>query len=38
MKAVIEKARAASFNFGQRVEDHFVAITKMVEIGKGGGP
>ena len=32
-EAVIEKARAACFNSGQRVEDHFVDITEMVEIG-----
>ena len=37
MNAVIEKARAACFNSGLRVEDHFVEITGMVEIGKGGG-
>ena len=35
-EAVIEKARTASFNSGQRVEDHFVEITEMIEIGKGG--
>lgn len=35
-EAVIEKARTACFNSGQRVEDHFVEITEMVEIGKGG--
>lgn len=34
--AVIEKARTACFNSGQRVEDHFVGIDEMVEIGKGG--
>ena len=33
---VIEKARTACFNSGQRLEDHFVDITEMVEIGKGG--
>lgn len=33
--AVIEKARTACFNSGQRVEDHFVDITEMVAIGKG---
>jgi DNA-damage-inducible protein D len=31
--AVIEKARTACFNSGQRVEDHFVGIDEMVEIG-----
>ena len=35
-QAVIEKARAACFNSGQRVEDHFVEINEMIEIGKGG--
>ncbi len=25
----------ACFNSGQRVEDHFVDITEMIEIGKG---
>jgi DNA-damage-inducible protein D len=35
-EAVIEKARAACFNSGQRVEDHFVEINDMIEIGKGG--
>jgi DNA-damage-inducible protein D len=30
---VIEKARAACFNSGQRIEDHFVDITEMVDIG-----
>ena len=35
-EAVVERARAACFNSGQRVEDHFVDITEMIEIGKGG--
>jgi DNA-damage-inducible protein D len=35
-EAVIERARTACFNSGQRVEDHFVEITEMIEIGKGG--
>jgi DNA-damage-inducible protein D len=35
-ETVIEKARAACFNSGQRTEDHFVEITEMIEIGKGG--
>ncbi len=35
-EAVVEKARAACFNSGQRVEDHFVEINEMIEIGKGG--
>ena len=33
---VIQKARLACFNSGQRVEDHFVDVTEMIEIGKGG--
>ena len=32
---VIHKARAACFNSGQRLEDHFVEVTEMIEIGKG---
>ena len=32
---VICKARLACFNSGQRIEDHFVDITEMVEIGSG---
>ncbi len=32
---VIQKARAACFNSGQRLEDHFVDVTEMVEIGSG---
>jgi len=32
-QAVIESARIACFNNGQRVEDHFVEVTEMVEIG-----
>ncbi|NJL19312.1 MAG: hypothetical protein HC901_03285 [Bdellovibrionaceae bacterium] len=35
-EAVVEKARTACFNSGQRVEDHFVGFTEMIEIGKGG--
>lgn len=35
-QAVVEKARTACFNSGQRVEDHFVGIDEMIEIGKGG--
>ena len=34
-EAVIEKARTACVNSGQRVEDHFVEITEMAEIGSG---
>jgi hypothetical protein len=33
---VVEKARLACFNSGLRVDDHFVDITEMVGIGKGG--
>jgi DNA-damage-inducible protein D len=35
-EVVIEKARTACFNSGQRIEDHFVEITEMIDIGKGG--
>ena len=35
-EAVVGKARLACFNSGHRVEDHFVDITEMIEIGKGG--
>ena len=35
-EAVIAKARTACFNSGQRLEDHFVEITDMIVIGKGG--
>ena len=35
-ETVVEKARMACFNSGQRLEDHFVDITEMIEIGKGG--
>lgn len=34
-EAVIEKARTACFNSSHRVEDHFVDITEMVEVGAG---
>jgi hypothetical protein len=34
-EAVVEKARTACFNSGQRVNDHFVEITDMIEVGKG---
>ena len=33
---VINKARTSCFNSGQRIDDHFVDITEMIEIGKGG--
>lgn len=32
---VVQKARTACFNSGQRVEDHFVDVTDMVSIGSG---
>jgi len=32
---VIKKAKAACFNSGQRIEDHFVEINEMVGIGSG---
>ena len=35
-ESVVEKARTACFNSGQRLEDHFVDVTEMIEIGKGG--
>jgi hypothetical protein len=35
-ESLIEKARTACFNSGQSLEDHFVEITEMIEIGKGG--
>ncbi len=35
-EAVVQKARTACFNSAQRVVDHFVEITDMIEIGKGG--
>ena len=34
-ESVIEKAKLSCFNSGQRLEDHFVDVTEMVEIGKG---
>jgi len=35
-EAVVEKAKLACFNSGYRIEDHFVDVTDMIEIGKGG--
>lgn len=35
-ESVIEKAKLACFNSGHRMEDHFVDLTEMIEIGKGG--
>jgi|GEM_PF-1901257 len=34
-QSVIESARSACFNSGQRVDDHFVEVTDMIEVGKG---
>jgi len=35
-EGVVEKAKIACFNSGHRIEDHFVDITEMITIGKGG--
>ncbi len=35
-EGVVEKAKLACFNSGNRVEDHFVDVTEMIGIGKGG--
>ena len=35
-EAVIEKARLSCFNSGQRIDDHFADVSKMIGIGKGG--
>ena len=35
-EGVVEKAKLACFNSGHRIEDHFVEVTEMIEIGKGG--
>jgi DNA-damage-inducible protein D len=35
-EGVVEKAKMACFNSGHRIEDHFVDVTEMIEIGKGG--
>ena len=35
-EGVTEKAKLACFNSGHRIEDHFVDVTEMIEIGKGG--
>ena len=32
----IQKAAKACENSGEQVSDHFVGVTKMIEIGKGG--
>jgi len=34
-ESVIEKAKLACFNSGQRIDDHFVDVTDMVTIGSG---
>jgi len=34
-EAVVEKAKLSCFNADHRVEDHFVDVTEMVEIGSG---
>jgi DNA-damage-inducible protein D len=34
-QTVIDKARTACFNSRQRVDDHFVGINDMIEVGKG---
>jgi len=34
-EAVVEKAKLACLNSGQRVEDHFVGADEMVKIGSG---
>jgi hypothetical protein len=36
-EGVIEKAKLACFNSGYRIENHFVDVTEMVEIGSGAG-
>lgn len=35
-ESVIEKAKLSCLNSGYRIEDHFVDVTEMIEIGKGG--
>jgi DNA-damage-inducible protein D len=34
-EAVVEKAKLSCFNSGHKIEDHFVNVTEMVEIGSG---
>ena len=34
-EAVVEKAKLACFNSGQRIEDHFGDVTDMIGVGKG---
>jgi DNA-damage-inducible protein D len=33
---VMEKAKTACYNSGQKPDDHFVDVNKMVELGSGG--
>jgi len=33
---VVNKAKVSCFNSGHRIDDHFVEITELIEIGKGG--
>jgi DNA-damage-inducible protein D len=35
-EGVVEKAKLSCFNSGHRIEDHFVDVNEMIEIGKGG--
>lgn len=35
-ESVLGKARMACFQSGNRIEDHFVEVTEMIGIGKGG--
>ncbi|MFA6010919.1 MAG: DNA damage-inducible protein D [Desulfobacteraceae bacterium] len=35
-EGVVEKAKLACFNSGHRIDDHFVDVTEMIVIGKGG--
>jgi DNA-damage-inducible protein D len=35
-EGVVEKAKIACLNSGIRIEDHFVDVDEMIEIGKGG--
>jgi len=35
-EGVVEKAKMACLNSGIRIEDHFVDVDEMIEIGKGG--
>lgn len=35
-EGVVEKAKLSCFNSGHRLDDHFVDVTEMIEIGKGG--